>query len=338
MAGEPRKTSGALLIFYILVIYVAFQFLWWSYLIIDLSHEILTCKMELISAYSTPAQSRIKLALLHREMAGKWFMVIGEGSVFLVILALGVVMVRRSFRKEKELVEKQNTFLHSITHEFKSPVASLQLQLETLQKRNLNPGQQQKALANAIDDTERLDKLIEKTLIAARIDNSEIPIHLEFMNLSDKLKEVIEQTTRSFPERKVIYTKQEGVYLHIDPWALNSVISNLLENAFLYSPADKEVEVDLKTSLGLKEEFNKVILSVKDQGIGIPDKEKKQVFHRFYRSESTQGVAKGTGLGLFLVNYFVKAHGGKVVVKDNIPEGSIFELTFPSTKANVHRK
>lgn len=299
MAGEGRKTSAALLTFYVLVIYVTFQFLWWSYLIIDLSHEILTSKMELISAYETPEQSRIKQALLHREEAGKWFMVIGEGSVFLVILALGVLMVRRSFRKEKELAIKQNTFLHSITHEFKSPVASMRLQLETLQKRSLTHEQQQKALANAIDDSERLDQLIEKTLIAARIDNGEIPIHLEFMNLSERLAEVIEQTRRSFPQRKVVFIKEDSVYLHIDPWALNSIIANLLENAFLYSPADKQVEIELKMEIGGEEEQNRVKLLVKDQGIGIPEKEKKQVFKKFYRSESTQGYNKGTGLGLF---------------------------------------
>jgi len=297
---------------------------------VDQSHEIFNRKLELISAFSSPADSKIKQDLLRHEMVQKWYMVAGEGSVFLVILILGVIMVRRSFRKEAELMEKQRTFLHSITHEFKSPVASLRLQLETLQKRSLTAEQQQKALGNAIDDTERLDKLIEKILMAARIDSGELSNMTEFVNLSEKLKELIEQITRSYPRRNVVTNIQNDVFLHIDPWALNSIVSNLMENAFLYSAADKTVVVNLKW------EGNIITLSVKDQGLGIPEKEKKNIFKKFYRSDATQGY-KGTGLGLFLVDYFVKVHNGTIAVKDNTPEGSIFEISFPITKTNVHR-
>ncbi len=330
MYKPKKKKSAALLTFYVLVIYVAIQFFWWSYLMVDQSHEIYTRKMELISAYSEPAQSKARQEILRKEMVSKWYMIAGEGSVFLGILSLGVLMVRRSFRKESELVAKQSTFLHSITHEFKSPVASLRLQLETLQKRALTSEQQEKALANAIDDTERLDILIEKTLMAARIDNGELPMHVEFMNLSEKLKELIPQICRSYPRRNVVTNIQNDVFLHIDPWALNSILSNLLENAFLYSSADKTVVV------GLKWEGNMIQLSVRDQGLGIPDKEKKMVFEKFYRADATAGY-KGTGLGLFLVDYFVKAHDGTIVVNDNSPSGSIFEISFPTTKTNVHR-
>jgi two-component system phosphate regulon sensor histidine kinase PhoR len=297
---------------------------------VDQSHEIFNRKLELISAFSSPADTKLKQDLLRHEMVSKWYMVAGEGSVFLVILVLGVIMVRRSFRKESELIGKQRTFLHSITHEFKSPVASLRLQLETLQKRSLTPEQQQKALGNAIDDTERLDKLIEKILMAARIDSGELSNQTEFMNLSEKLKEIIAQINRSNPRRNVVTNIQNDVFLHIDPWALNSIVSNLMENAFLYSPADKTVVVSLKW------EGTVITLSVRDQGIGVPEKEKKQIFQKFYRSETTQGY-KGTGLGLFLVDYFVKVHNGTITVKDNTPEGSIFEISVPIDKANVHR-
>ncbi len=328
--AENKPRSGALLIFYVLVIYVALQFFWWSYLMIDQSYEIFHRKMELITAFSSPSDSKIKQDLLRHQMVQKWYMVAGEGSVFLVILFLGVLMVRRSFRKEAEIMEKQRTFLHSITHEFKSPVASLRLQLETLQKRSLTAEQQQKALGNAIDDTERLDKLIEKILMAARIDSGELTNMTEFINLSEKLKELVEQINRSYPRRNVVTNIQNDVFLHIDPWALNSIVSNLMENAFLYSPTDKTVVVSLKW------EGNIIMLSVKDQGIGIPEKEKKEVFKKFYRSSSTQGY-KGTGLGLFLVDYFVKVHNGTIAVKDNTPEGSIFEISFPTTKTDAHR-
>ena len=318
MANNKHRSTG-LLIFYVLVIYVAAQFFSWAFFMIHQSQEIYNGKMALL-----PANQDI----LRKELLGKYYMVAGEGSVFLVILVLGVIIIRRSFRKETQLVAKQKTFLHSVTHEFKSPVASMRLQLETLQKRSLTPEQQQQALSNAIDDTDRLDKLIEKILMAARIDSGEISIHVEFINLSEKLKEVIEQVNRSYPQRSVVTNIQDNVPLNIDPWALNSIVTNLMENAFIYSQADKKVEVNLTT------DANMVRLLVKDYGVGIPNDEKKKILQKFYRSDATQGY-KGTGLGLFLVDYFVKAHKGNIEVRDNKPQGSIFEITFQTNKTNV---
>lgn len=323
MAKNKQRSTG-LLIFYVLVIYVVAQFFSWAFFMVNQSREIYEGKIALLGANISPAAQE----MLKKELLGKYYMVAGEGSVFLVILALGVIIIRRSFRKETQLVAKQKTFLHSVTHEFKSPVASMRLQLETLQKRSLTPEQQQQALANAIDDTDRLDKLIEKILMAARIDSGELLLHVEFIDLSKKLKEVIEQVNRSYPQRNVVTGIQENVHLNIDPWALNSIVTNLLENAFLYSPPDKNVEVSLVSAA------NGTSLSVKDSGIGIPNDEKKKIFQKFYRSDATQGY-KGTGLGLFLVNYFVKAHKGIIEVKDNKPQGSIVEITFPTIKTNV---
>jgi two-component system, OmpR family, phosphate regulon sensor histidine kinase PhoR len=325
--AENKQRSGALLIFYTLVIYVIAQFISWAHLMLDQSEEIHSLKLKWILPTSSPGASKIMQDVLQKELIGKYYMVAGEGIVFIAILALGVIMVRKSFRKESELVAKQKTFLHSVTHEFKSPVASMRLQLETLQKRSLTAEQQQQALANAIDDTERLDRLIEKILMAARIDSGELPLHLEFINLSKKLKEIIEQVSRSSPQRNIVTNIQEDVSLNIDPWALNSIVTNLMENAFLYSAADKTVEVSLYT------EANMVRLSVKDTGIGIPNSEKKKVLQKFYRSDATQGY-KGTGLGLYLTDYFVKAHKGTIQVKDNTPQGSIFEISFPNTKTD----
>jgi signal transduction histidine kinase len=322
--AKNKQRSTGLLIFYVLVIYVVAQFFSWAFFMINQSREIYEGKIALLGTNASPAA----LELLKKELLGKYYMVAGEGSVFLVILALGVIIIRRSFRKEAQLVTKQKTFLHSVTHEFKSPVASMRLQLETLQKRSLTPEQQQQALANAIDDTDRLDKLIEKILMAARIDSGELSIHVEFINLSDKIKEVIEQVNRSYPQRNVVTSIQDDIHLNIDSWALNSIITNLMENAFLYSPANKSVEVSLAS------EANNILLSIKDHGLGIPNEEKNKIFQKFYRADATQGY-KGTGLGLFLVSYFVKAHKGSIEVKDNKPQGSIFEITFPNNKANV---
>lgn len=259
---------------------------------------------------------------LHRQLIAKYYMIMGEGSVFLLIMLVGIAQVRKAFKKESELVARQKTFLHSVTHEFKSPVASLRLQIETLLKRNLSTEQQQQALHNALEDTDRLDQLLEKILVAARIDNGEVPVTPEKMNVSEAVKNGVGKILRTYTHRDIVEDIEDGIYAKIDPWALNSIIHNLVENALIYSPKDKPVEVQLKKN------GSKIILHVKDLGPGIPMDERRKIFEKFYRmSNSTKGY-KGTGLGLYLVDYFVKKHNGTIAVKDNSPSGSIFEVSL----------
>ncbi len=270
---------------------------------------------------SIPNLSDAAKEVLHRQLMSKYYMIMGEGSVFLLLMIIGIAQVRKAFRRESEFLARQKTFLHSVTHEFKSPVASLRLQIETLLKRNLSTEQQQLALGNALEDTDRLDQLLEKILVAARIDNGEVPIYTERLNLSESLKNGVNKLLRTYPHRDIIEHIEEGVYAQMDPWAFNSVVNNLVENALIYSPKDKPVEVSLK------KEGNKTVLLVHDQGPGIPMDERKKIFQKFYRMSTSTGY-KGTGLGLYLVEYFVKKHNGTIIVKENTPSGSIFEVTL----------
>ena len=258
---------------------------------------------------------------LHKQLLGKYYMIMGEGSVFLLLMLIGIAQVRKAFKKESEFLARQKTFLHSVTHEFKSPVASLRLQIETLLKRNLSTEQQQMALSNALEDTDRLDQLLEKILVTARIDNGEVPIYPQDLNLSETLKSGINKLLRTNPHRDIIEHIEENVHANMDTWAFNSIVNNLVENALIYSPKDKPVEVSLK-KVG-----NKTMLLVHDQGPGIPMKERKKIFQKFYRMSTSTGY-KGTGLGLYLVDYFVRKHNGTITVKENSPNGTIFEVTL----------
>lgn len=314
---QNKQYPRALLPFYVLVIYVLVQFFWWSYLMADQASIIYQQNVAIA------AGDMAKQALLHKELHGRWFMIAGEGSVFLALMLIGIFQVRKAFRKESELLARQKTFLHSVTHEFKSPIASLRLQIETLLKRNLPADLQQQALNNALEDTDRLDQLLEKVLMAARIDNGELPIYPENLNLSDKVKDIVSKIQRSNPGRKIEQSLAENVFVNMDAWALNSIVTNLLENALLYSPQDKAIE------LALSQRGNDAVLAVKDYGSGIPADERKKIFQKFYRLSTT---SKGTGLGLYLVDYFVKKHKGSITVKENSPQGSIFEVVLPGKK------
>jgi two-component system phosphate regulon sensor histidine kinase PhoR len=318
---KSKQYSRALLIFYILVIYVLVQFIWWAYHMAQQSQEILNLQEKINELQSNGMCQTDNLADLHKKLTAKYFMIFGEGSVFLLIMLVGIAQVRKAFKKESELLARQRTFLHSVTHEFKSPIASLKLQIETLLKRNLSNEQQQQALSNALEDTERLDQLLEKILISARIDNGELPFYPEKIDLSEKLKDSLNKLLRAYQHRDIVEHIQDKVEIHMDPWAFSSIVTNLVENALIYSPKEKPVIVELK------KEGNKILLLVKDHGPGIPVEERKKIFQKFYRMSTSSGY-KGTGLGLYLVDYIIKRHNGSITVKENSPNGTIFEVAL----------
>jgi hypothetical protein len=134
------------------------------------------------------------------------------------------------------------------------------------------------------------------------------------------------QTIQSFNyKRKVELNIEPNVFMEIDRTSFPSIILNLFENAVKYSPDDSTI------TLALKRQNGKIVLSLADEGLGISDEEKKNIFQKFYRvgNEDTRKT-KGTGLGLFIVNYLVQQHNGLVSVKNNTPKGSVFEIVFNS--------
>ncbi len=323
--NTPTKKSRPLFWFYILVGYVILQFVWWSYLMVDHNNEIYYLKTELnLLKGETLDEVVLKGNELNEKLHKRWLMISCEGIVFMGVLLLGIFQIRKTFKREAELSLQQQNFLLSVTHELKSPIASTKLQLQTLQKHELNREKQKEILANAINDTDRLNNLVENMLLAAKIENNVYLLHKENYNLSEYITEGMNQTIRSFQyQQKVELNIEPNIYMDIDRTNFPSIILNLFENAVKYSSEDSTIVVSLK------KQNQKIILSVADQGIGIPDKEKETIFQRFYRSgnEETRKT-KGTGLGLYIVDYLVKQHNGIITVKDNTPKGSVFEVVF----------
>ena len=269
-----------------------------------------------------------EIALTGNEMNAKlhkrWVMISSEGAVFIGLLLLGIYRIRKTFKTESELAERQKNFLLSVTHELKSPIASAKLQLQTMQKRELPKEKQQEIIANAINDTDRLNNLVENILLAAKIDDSLFSLHKENINLSEYISENMNQMIGLFNYRqKVILDIDKNVSMAVDRTTFPSIILNLFENAIKYSPADSTI------TLSLKKQNGRILLSVKDEGYGIPEESKKHIFEKFYRagSEETRRT-KGTGLGLYIAKHLVEQHNGTISVKSNHPKGSIFEVAF----------
>lgn len=282
-----------LLIFYSLIIYTVLQVIWWG---------------------------RLLLAAKPDSLA----MILGEGAVFIFIFIIGVYYMHKAIKGERKLHTQQKNFLLSVTHELKSPLASIKLYLETILKRDLDPAQQSSFLKNSLKDIERLDDLVENMLIATKIENQSYTFPKEQLNFSQLVNSVAERLQLHTCNSEVIKVSvQPFIFLNGDKFALTSVVTNLIENAVKYSPPCEEVKVTLK------QKGDQIYFIVADLGIGINDQEKSRIFEKFYRvgSEETRKT-KGTGLGLFIVKQVLDKHQALIKVRNNNPSGTIFEVIF----------
>lgn len=290
------------ILFLVLLIYVSLQSIWWLYNIYELS-----------SAVTLP-----------KDMDRKFYMILGEGLVFFVILVSGFFMTYRSLKKEMEVGNQQKNFLLSITHELKTPIASLKLYLQTLLKRDLNPEKQKEILEKSVKDADRLNGLVENILLATKIDDNGFPMNPEELDLSEMMQSMtLNLLEASGKEVDVEFFIQSDVKFKGDKDAFESILTNLISNALKYAPEKSTMCVTLVQKSG------ETALSISDEGVGVEVGEVDKIFEKFYRSgnEETRNQ-KGTGLGLYIVKELVEQHNGMIQVQSNKPKGSIFVASF----------
>ncbi|MFN4233647.1 MAG: sensor histidine kinase [Bacteroidia bacterium] len=320
------QNNRPLIFFYVLVVYVLLQFVWWAYMLFNLNNEIHLLKLELIAnSFSSIEQIEEQQAELDKKLYARWVMIIGEGAVFLSLLAFGIYRVRKTFRQEIALSRQQQNFLLSVTHELKTPLASNKLFLQTLEKHELSKEKQAEIIKKAISDVDRLNSLVDNILLSARIENGEMLLQKENYSLSQLTQSVIENSGQlAFYKNRISVQTIKDTNLNLDKNAFSSILLNLIENALKYSPAESKVTIEIDQT------ENKAILRVKDEGIGMSEYDKKHAFDKFYRSgnEETRNT-KGTGLGLFIVKNLVQWHKGAIRILNNQPKGTIFEIQFP---------
>jgi K+-sensing histidine kinase KdpD len=261
---------------------------------------------------------------LVKKIKEKYWMVIGEGSVFILLLGIGVSIARKAYKKELEVAQQQKNFMMSITHEFKSPIAAIRLNLETLLKRDMEKPQQKNMLSRALIETDRVNFLVENILIATRIEAANMDFAFSKINLSACIDELISFKQEASGRHPIKANIEKDIYISGDRLAIASLVINLIENAEKYTPANSAI------TLNLFQLNNEAFLQVCDGGPGVPTQERRKIFEKFYRigNEETR-TTKGTGLGLYICRYIALKHRGKITVKENIPNGSIFETVFP---------
>jgi signal transduction histidine kinase len=249
-----------------------------------------------------------------------------EGTFFGVLLVVMLAIHWRTYRHEISLQQQHENFLSAVTHELKSPLASIRLALETILRGRADATSSMRFLGNALLDAERLQGLLEKVLEVTRYARGQGTIRLQHGCLSD----VVEYSTRSFARRTMASGVQLAPAIAPDIWgpvdeeAFPIVVSNLLENAVKYGGTPPKVSVTLTIQGSV------ATLEVADNGSGIPDEDIGLVFNRFYRAgnEMTR-TTEGTGLGLFLVDQIVRGHGGSSQIASTGPDGTVVRITLP---------
>jgi signal transduction histidine kinase len=321
------------IISYLVIFYMLLAFSWWTVLLHTKNRDAFLAKNELLKL-SLIAKNEIKNEeeflknSFHIELRDAYkrqeWMILGEASVFVLSLLVGIIFINRGYHKEILAAKQSSNFLLSITHELKSPIASIRLGFETMQRKKLSEEQAQVLLKNGINDTDRLNNLVSDLLLSARLEST-YQLNTELFSLEILIDECVQFLKQKFPSAIIkVGLIQEMPEILADYSAIRSVIINLLENAIKYSDSVPEINIGLTST---KERCN---IEISDIGIGIAPNERKKIFEKFYRvGNEDQRKTKGTGLGLYIVDQIVRAHNGTITVSSNQPKGTIFNIFLP---------
>ncbi|CAN5878638.1 HAMP domain-containing sensor histidine kinase [soil metagenome] len=253
------------------------------------------------------------------------------GIVFFTMIIVGLVLNTTFLIREIKRNEQHDAFINAVTHELKTPLASIRLYLETLKSRNLDEKQRENFYENMLADSDRLMRTVEQVLLAGQAGHKRRRLSPMIIDLGDMVRECLELTRVRYnlaPESLRFHESMNGDRARVagDADELNAAVSNLLDNAIKYSDKNVHISVEV-TTLGEK----LVAVRITDRGIGIPRAQLRRIFKRFYRAPGLfMARVKGTGLGLFIVHSIVKRHGGRVFAESaGMGQGSTFTIQLP---------
>jgi signal transduction histidine kinase len=253
------------------------------------------------------------------------------GIVLLALIIAGVVLNTTFLVREIRRNEQHDAFINAVTHELKTPVASIRLYVETLKTRAVEETKRDEFYGIILSDSDRLLGTIEQILRTGRVGSSSRKPHLAPMRLDELVSECVARARilHSILPESLQYEPGPPLTILGDYDEVHAAVSNLIDNAVKYSGTEMGIEVGAYESDGRFAEVR-----VKDRGAGIPGPELKRIFKRFYRIHGPGATrVKGTGLGLYIVRSVAKRHGGRAWAESSGPgHGSTFTLQFPIAK------
>jgi signal transduction histidine kinase len=287
---------------YLLGAYVLIQFLWWGYHLIDLTR----------ASHHTD-----------QTVTKRIIMIIGEGSVFLVLLLFGLWKIKRSIKKEIQIARQQNNFMLSVTHELKTPLAATKLYLQTIQKHKLSEEKQIELIQKALDESSRLETLVEQILTASRLEQQAMPRLMTSISLKDFLQKLIAIQEKRF-NISIHMNDFKDIQLETDPLIFTNILNNLIENAYKYGYTEQGID------LAVSKDDQYISIGVRDYGKGIPVEQQDLLFKKFNRLENEETRStKGTGLGLFIAKECARTLGGNLKLIKVEGPGACFQIQMP---------
>ncbi len=261
--------------------------------------------------------------VIERNFVKKQRAFYSEVIFFTILVISGVVWVFRRLESLLNLNKMQNNFLLSITHEFKTPLTAIKLSAQTLLQRKMDEKTQQHLIQQTVNNSDRLNELLDNVLLATRIDGNSYQFSMGHVDVT----EVIQRTAdlllvEPYFTGKFIFTEEPRTIVG-DEVSLRLVFSNLFQNAIKYAGNESEITVTYSQVNG------QFVISISDNGKGMNPKEHKTIFKKFYRigDENTR-ESKGTGLGLFLVKQILSSHRANITAESNKPNGTTFNIIF----------
>lgn len=246
--------------------------------------------------------------------------------IFSIVIGLLYYSIK-SLITQKKIADIKTDFVNNITHELKTPLATLTLATKMLKKDEVK--QQQQLVDNTVNTIERQNKRLQK-LIDQVLNNSlgysEIQLNKETVNIEDYMNTLLDDFSLSVKQKNVVINRHFSITkstIQVDKFYITTALLNILENAVKYSGEEIIINCNIDTKNTLK-------ISIKDNGIGVSEKHQKQVFDKFFRAGNKEiHNVKGLGLGLYYTNQILKAHDGNIKVESNKAQGTTFILTIP---------
>lgn len=326
MPGTAKRFRLITIFYWLLLSYIVAALVWWFISLEKQNQQLTDLRLTQLNSQKATIELQIfaeQLDKINKDSDRNTEKYILEGITFLILILIGAFFVYRSVRKQFRLQYQQQNFMMAITHELKTPISVAKLNLETLQKYHLDEEKQKKLIRMTLQETARLDTLINNILVSSQLEGGGYAISKEELDFSSLFKDCIKQAKSRYPERTFMENIKDEIEIAGDPLLLQLMISNLVENAVKYSPKEKAI------TCNLHKEDDEVVLNIIDEGIGIADAEKSKIFEKFYRTgnESTRKT-QGTGLGLYLCRKIAGDHNADISVTNNVPSGSNFAIHF----------
>lgn len=311
----------ALGVFILLVLFLLSMAVWWIVYLARLTDE----KVEIAAQLGASPEF---VEELHQQEISRQVMVGSEGVMFLLLILVGIWLIYRAVAQAERLRRHQENFLMAVTHELKTPLASMAIYVDTLESPRIPEEKKKTVLPRIRQDIKRLERLVENILQAGRFDSSGYRPDRSRVELDKMLESLLDRLVRDWPNVRIHVERdiESGVEANVDGPVIKRAVSAVLDNAIKYAGRP---EAHITVRLHRRDDRGEITIA--DRGIGMEEKELKLIFERFYRvgDELTRG-SEGTGLGLYLCREMIRAHGGRIRARSGgSGKGTEFTINLP---------